>query len=257
LLKEKIFCYTIKIESLNGNININNLFFCYKPNDYILNNINLLINKGDIVAFVGETGSGKTTLAQLLVKFYNMEKGDIFYDDTNIKEIDGISLRNNIAYLPQEPFIFSGTIKENIALFNNIYTIDEIIEATKKSGAYDFIKNLPERYDTTLYERGDSLSGGQKQKIAISRLFLKKASIFIFDEPTNNLDSISENLFMNMIMNLKSEKKTVILIEHKLKNIINCDKIFVFKDGSIIESGTHYDLIKLDSYYSKLWGKQK
>ena len=241
----------IKLAEINSTIAIKNLFFGYSDN-LVLDNINLIIKKGQIVTLVGKSGCGKTTLLQLIVRFYNSVQGKIKIDDINIDDIDATSIRNRIGYLPQDFTIISGTIAENISFFRNCYSRKNIIDAAILAGAHSFIDEMPERYDTVLCENGSSLSGGQKQKIALARVLLGNHDLYLFDEPTNNLDLVSELYFNNMVKKLKNQNKTIIIVSHKTVTTINSDKICVMLNGKIVEEGTHMELLGKKGYYSKL-----
>lgn len=241
--------------SLKGDIEIKDLNFRYGTRKLVLENINISIKKGERIAFVGESGSGKTTLAKLLLKLYLAEKGEILIDGNNIKDIQIEALRDKIAYIPQETFLFSGSIYDNLTLGLNETNLNEVIEASKKAQAHDFINELPLRYDTRLEENGANLSGGQRQRLAIARAMLKNPDILILDEATSNLDAITERALDNTI-NEYAKDMTTIFIAHRLSTIKNCDKIYVFKKGKIIESGNHLELIKLGGRYAHLVKQQ-
>ncbi|WP_124098836.1 peptidase domain-containing ABC transporter [Ruminococcus sp. Marseille-P6503] len=242
-------------QSLNYPIKIENLDFRYGTRKLVLENINMSIGAGEKIALVGESGSGKTTLSKLLMNFYPWEKGEIFIGDYNLKDINLESLRNRIAYISQDIFLFSGTIRENLELGNEDATLEDIIEACKLSKADEFINKLPLRYETMLEENGANLSGGQKQRLAIARALLKKPDILIMDEATSNLDSITEKAIEKTINNL-SKNITTIIIAHRLSTIMRCDKIFVMEQGKFIEQGTHQELIEKKGRYYSLWKDQ-
>lgn len=242
-------------QSLNYPIKIENLDFRYGTRKLVLENINMNIGAGEKIALVGESGSGKTTLSKLLMNFYPWEKGEIFIGDYNLKDINLESLRNRIAYISQDIFLFSGTIRENLELGNEDATLEDIIEACKLSKADEFINKLPLRYETMLEENGANLSGGQKQRLAIARALLKKPDILIMDEATSNLDSITEKAIEKTINNL-SKNITTIIIAHRLSTIMRCDKIFVMEQGKFIEQGTHQELIEQKGRYYNLWKDQ-
>ena len=241
--------------SLNLPIRIENLNFRYGTRKLVLENINMTINAGEKIALVGESSSGKTTLTKLLMNFYPWEKGEIFIGDYNLKDINLESLRNRIAYISQDIFLFSGTIRENLELGNEDASMEDIIEACRLSKADEFINNLPLRYETILEENGANLSGGQKQRLAIARALLKKPDILIMDEATSNLDSITEKAIEKTINSL-SRNITTIIIAHRLSTIMRCDKIFVMEQGKFIEQGSHSELIARKGRYYDLWKDQ-
>lgn len=242
-------------QSLNKDIKIENLDFRYGTRRLVLNNINMFIGAGEKIALVGESGSGKTTLAKLLLNFYNWERGEIFIGDYNLKDINLEALRDKIAYISQDIFLFSGTIRENLQLGCEDATMEEIFEVCRLSKADDFINKLPLRYDTMLQENGANLSGGQKQRLAIARALLKKPDVLIMDEATSNLDSITERAIEKTINGL-SKDITTIIIAHRLSTIMRCDRIYIFEEGHIIEEGTHESLMENKGRYYELWKDQ-
>jgi len=236
-------------QSIAGNIELRDISFRYGTRQLVLEDINLTVKQGEKIAFVGESGSGKTTLAKLLLNLYTAEKGEILINNTNIKDIRIEALRERIAYVPQETFLFSGTIMENLMLGLPESTPEDIIEAAKMAQAHDFINTLPLRYETMLEENGANLSGGQRQRLAITRAILKKPDILILDEATSNLDSITERAIEKTI-NEYSQGITTFIIAHRLSTIKRCDRIYLLDKGRIIEYGTHEELLKLkDRYY--------
>ena len=245
----------IQPDILEGDIKVKEVDFRYGTRKLALKDINLDIKSGEKIALVGESGSGKTTLAKLILKYYLSTNGDILIDGYNIEDINLESLRNKIGYVPQEVFLFSGTLRENISFgFQNI-DMEEIINAAKKAQAHQFINELPLRYNTMVGERGSNLSGGQKQRIAIARAILKDPEILILDEATSNLDTATEKAIHNTIEK-DSQDITTIIIAHRLSTIMHCDKIVVLEEGSIIEKGSHEKLIDHQGKYFELWQGQ-
>ncbi len=245
----------IKPVDLKGDITFKNVDFRYGTRSLVLKNINITIKQGEKIALVGESGSGKTTLVKLLLNLYTWEKGEIAIKDYNIKDISFESLREKLAYISQDIFMFSGTIRENLTLGDKNISMEEIIEACKMAQAHEFINKLPLRYETYLEENGANLSGGQKQRLAIARAILKKPDIFIMDEATSNLDSISEKAIEKTLETVCSGVTTII-IAHRLSTIKRCDRIFVMEDGNIMEHGSHQELMALGGKYFELWKEQ-
>ena len=234
-------------------INVN---FEYIENQPVLKNINLYINKGEKVALVGNSGGGKTTIVNLIPRFYDVTSGCITIDDIDIRGYSMKSLRDNIAVVFQDNFLFSGTIRENILLGKENATEDEIQNAIKMAYLEDFILSLPEKENTQIGERGILLSGGQKQRVAIARAFLKNAPILILDEATSALDNKSEAVVQKAIDNLMQDK-TVFVIAHRLSTIVNADKIVVINNGEVVEVGKHQELMKIpNGQYRTLYEMQ-
>ena len=242
-------------KTLKGEIQLQNIDFRYGTRQLVLNGVNLNIKQGEKIALVGESGSGKTTLVKLLMNFYQAEKGEIILNNCNIKDIDLEALRDKIAYISQETFLFSGTILENLTLGMENPDMEEIIRVTKMTRCFDFINELPMRFETMLGENGTNLSGGQRQRLAIARALLKKPDILIMDEATSNLDSITERAIETTI-NETTDGITTIIIAHRLSTIMKCDKIYVMDKGQIIESGSHPELMNKGGFYYELWKEQ-
>ncbi len=240
---------------LKGDISFKNVDFRYGTRSLVLKSIDLTIKQGEKIALVGESGSGKTTLVKLLLNLYTWEKGEITIKDYNIKDISFESLREKLAYISQDIFMFSGTIRENLSMGSRSIDMEQIIEACRMAQAHDFINKLPLRYETYLEENGANLSGGQKQRLAIARAILKKPDIFIMDEATSNLDSITEKAIEKTLETVCSGVTTII-IAHRLSTIKRCDRIYVMEDGGIIEHGSHQELMELGGKYSELWKEQ-
>ncbi|CEP98532.1 peptidase domain-containing ABC transporter [Paraclostridium sordellii] len=245
----------INPKSLKGNISFKDVDFRYGTRNLILKNINMTIKKGERIALVGESGSGKTTLAKLLLNFYQCEKGEILVNDYNLLDINVEALRDKIAYISQETFLFNGTILENLMLGNPYLTYEEIIDACEKAQIHDFINSLPLRYNTLVEENGSNFSGGQKQRISIARAILRKPEILIMDEATSNLDSITEKAIERTIHKF-SEGMTTIIIAHRLSTIMRCDNIYILEKGEIKEKGNHKELLEQQGRYYKLWKEQ-
>ncbi|MEZ0536443.1 ABC transporter ATP-binding protein [Caldicellulosiruptoraceae bacterium PP1] len=229
-------------------IKFEGISFSYNNSDYVFDNINFSIPQNSIVAFVGSSGAGKSTLFKLILRFYKPSKGKIYLFNKEISEYSLEQLRDIISYVPQESFLFNGTILENIGYGKENATKEEIIEAAKLAYAHDFIMNLPNGYDTVVGERGALLSGGQRQRIAIARALLKNSPILLLDEATSSLDSESESLVQEALNNLM-KGKTTLVIAHRLSTIKNADIIYVIDDGKIIEQGTHDELIEKSGKY--------
>ncbi len=237
------------------NISISNLDFRYGTRDLVLRNINLEIHRGEKIAFVGESGSGKTTLAKLFVRLYEQEKGSIKLDSLDMREFSISQIRNNISYISQNTFLFSGTIKENLLFGNSDANDNDISRVCKMCELEEYINSLPLKFNTRIEENGKNLSGGQKQRIAIARALLNNPEILIMDEATSNLDYITEKSIEKTI-NKFSGNMTTIIIAHRLSTIKDCDKIFVFRNGEIVEIGNHKDLLSQRGYYYQLWNGQ-
>lgn len=237
---------------LKGDIEIDNVDFRYGFRELLLKNLNITIKQGQNVALVGESGCGKTTIAKMLMSFYKPESGEIRINGNNISNIPPKDVRDHIAYVPQNSFFFTDTIKNNLKLGNEKATDEEIKELCIKCCADKFIMEMPNGYDTVLEENATNLSSGQKQRLALVRALLKKPEILIIDEATGNLDTITENNIINTI-NDATHDITCLLIAHRLNTIRNCDNIFVMNNGEIIEQGTHEELMRLNGMYKQYY----
>ncbi|WP_339062298.1 ABC transporter ATP-binding protein [Fusobacterium polymorphum] len=251
-----VFGEAIEFDEKIQDIKFENVNYKYEDsNEYVLKNINLDVKAGEIVAFVGKSGSGKTTLVNLLARFFNTDDGTVKVNGVNIKNIPLKIYRNKFAIVPQETFLFGGTIKENIS-FGKEVTDEEIISAAKMANAYNFIQeDLPNKFETEVGERGALLSGGQKQRIAIARALIKNPEIMILDEATSALDSESEKLVQEALDSLM-EGRTTFVIAHRLSTIVRADKIVVMENGEIKEMGTHSELIATNGIYKNLYDIQ-
>jgi ATP-binding cassette subfamily B multidrug efflux pump len=236
-------------------IKFDHVSFAYKEPEYVLKDIDLIIEQGTTVAFVGATGAGKSTIVNLLGRFYEYQKGDIFIGDINIKEIDLAYLRRNIAIVLQDVFLFSDTIHNNITLGDESITREQVIQASKVVGVHDFISRLPNGYDYEVGERGGVLSVGQRQLLAFIRAYVYNPSILILDEATSSIDNESEELIQNATDRLTAGR-TSIVIAHRLSTIQKADKIVVLDQGEIKEYGTHSELLQQNGYYKKLFDMQ-
>ena len=243
-----------RISNIVGKISFKKVNFAYKKDNQVLKNINLEIKKGEVTAFVGASGAGKSTMMALILKFITPNSGDIFIDDNNLKLLNTKDIRKNIALVQQQPFLFSGTITDAIRMGRN-FTKEEVIESAKKANAHNFIQKLPKKYETEITERGSNLSGGQIQRLAIARAILGNPSILLLDEATSALDAESESEVQKGL-NRAMKDRTVIVIAHRLATTQEANKIVVFDKGEIIEVGKHADLINNPGIYKELCEKQ-
>ena len=243
-------------ESLDGSISFKNVNFSYNENETILNNLSFSIKNGEKIAIVGSTGSGKTTIVNLVTRFYDIQGGSIFLGKNDIKEYKLSSLRSKIALVLQDVFLFADTILNNITLYNPNISFDHVVSAAKKIGIHDFIMSMPGGYNYNVKERGVMLSQGQRQLISFLRAYIKNPSILILDEATSSIDSNSEELIQRATLKI-TENKTSIIIAHRLSTIVNSDRIFVMNGGELVESGSHKELIKKkNGYYKNLYDVQ-
>ena len=245
----------IDVEKLDGEVKLENVDFSYNKNKKVLNKISLTAHKGQTIAIVGPTGSGKTTIINLLNKFYHIDRGTITIDGVDIDNITMESLRKSVAVVLQDTYLFSVSIRENLRYGNLNATDEEIIKAAKLANAHHFIMQLEDGYDTVLSDNGSNLSQGQRQLLAIARAILSKSSILILDEATSSIDTRTEVHIQNAMVNLM-EGKTTFIIAHRLSTIRNADVILAVKDGEIIEKGTHDELLEAEGFYANLYNSQ-
>ena len=247
---------TINIAKFNGHINFKNVNFSYTPGSQVLHNISFNIKKGSTVAFVGSTGAGKTSVVNLLNRFYDINSGEISIDGINIMNYSLSSLRKNIGIVLQDVFLFSDTIFNNISLRNSDITLDQVQKAAIEIGVHDFIMSLPNNYNYNVKERGIMLSSGQRQLISFLRVYVSNPKILVLDEATSSIDSKSE-LLIQKAMEKLTQNRTSLIIAHRLATVKKADNIIVMHSGKIIEQGSHYELIKLEKgYYRNLYEVQ-
>lgn len=241
------------LDNTFGKIEFKDVTFQYETSrSDVLRNFNVTVNPGKKVALVGETGVGKSTISKLIPRFYDVNQGEVFVDDINVKDYDIYSLRSNIGHVQQDVYIFYGTIKDNILYGNPDASFEDVVDAAKKANIHTFIMSLENGYQTLVGERGVKLSGGQKQRVSIARVFLKNPSILILDEATSSLDNITEKLIQKALDEL-SVGRTTLVIAHRLSTISNADEILVLTEEGISERGTHKELIENNGYYAELY----
>ncbi len=238
-----------------GEIKINNISFAYKKSNPVFSDLSLYIAPGEKIGLVGHSGSGKTTLTKLLLRFVDINSGEILIDGQNIANLRQDDLRSQIAYVPQDPILFHRTLKENMLYSNPNANEEDMINVAKRSHSHEFIQGFPHGYNTYVGERGIKLSGGERQRIAIARAMIKNTPILILDEATSSLDSITEKYIQDSFDDLM-RGRTTIVIAHRLSTIQKMDRIIVFDKGKMAEEGTHSDLLKKEGYYYKLWQQQ-
>ncbi len=245
-----------KLQVRGGEIEFRKVNFGYYDRLPVLKNFNLKINAGERAALIGPSGGGKSTIAKLLFRFHDLRDGEILIDGQNIARVTQDSLRENLAFVPQEPILFHRSLMENIRYGKRNAANAEVIRAAKLAHAHEFITSFPQGYDTLVGERGIKLSGGERQRVAIARAILKNAPILVLDEATSSLDSESEMLIQDALKKLM-EGRTAIVVAHRLSTIMQMDRIIVIDGGKIIEEGKHEELLKArKGLYQKLWGIQ-
>jgi ATP-binding cassette subfamily B protein len=244
----------IALENVKGEIEFKNVSYAYDTTKEVLHDIDLKLEKGRKLALVGPSGGGKTTLCNLIPRFYELDEGSISIDGIDITDISRYSLRKNIGIVAQDVFLFSGTVRENIAYGNLDATEEEIIEAAKRANIHDYIMTLEKGYDTKVGERGINLSGGQKQRISIARVFLKNPPILILDEATSALDNVTEMQIQASLEDL-AKGRTVIVVAHRLSTIQNADEILVINQDGIAERGSHESLLAKNGIYAGLYNR--
>jgi subfamily B ATP-binding cassette protein MsbA len=242
----------IEMPLFSRSIVLSDVSFSYENNPPVIKRLNLRVNRGEVLAVVGPSGGGKTTLANLIPRFYEINQGSLCIDDVDIRRFTLLSLRSQLALVTQQTILFNDTVRNNIAYGRNDCPEEEIIEAARAAFALDFINELPQGFDTVIGESGARLSGGQQQRISIARALLKDAPILILDEATSSLDTESEREVQRALENLM-QNRTTIVIAHRLSTIKNADRIIVLKDGQLVEEGTHEQLLELKGEYSSLY----
>lgn len=243
------------INDFKGKIDFENISFGYSKNKMVLNDLSFTINAKDTVAIVGASGSGKTTIFNLITKSYDINSGRLLFDDIDINELDEATIRRNVSIITQSPYIFNMSIKDNLKLVKPNATNKEIDEVCKQACFYDYVMSLPDKYETIIGEGGVNLSGGQKQRLAIARALLKDCKILLFDEATSALDNITQREIQESINNI-SKDYTIIIVAHRLSTIKECDRIFMLDKGMIVDSGTHAELLEHNKVYQKLYNSE-
>jgi ATP-binding cassette subfamily B protein len=246
---------SIDVFEFKGKIEFKHVYFSYEPDVWILKDVSFVINPKETVAFVGATGAGKTTILNLIVRNYEIQSGEILLDDININDISLSSLRRGVGQMLQDVFLFTGSIKDNITLFDDSYTDDEINAAIKYVNADTFIDKLDHGLNEQIVERGENFSTGQRQLLSFARTIIHKPQIMILDEATANIDTETELVIQESLNNIKNIG-TMLIVAHRLSTIQNADKIIVLSHGEIIESGNHEELVAKEGYYFNLYKLQ-
>ena len=246
---------SINIQIKSGEIEFDNVSFSYEPNEIVLKSINLLFKGGEMTSLVGLSGSGKSTILNLIPRFYNINNGKILIDNQSINSVKVKSLRDQISFVSQDTTLFDDTIKNNIKYGNNKTTDEEMMAAAKLSYCDEFIEKLPLKYETMIGEDGVRLSGGEKQRLSIARAMMKKSPIILLDEATSSLDSETEHKIQNAI-EILTKNKTTIVIAHRLSTILNSNNIYVIDSGNVVANGKHEELLKNSEVYKNFYEKQ-
>ena len=252
--KKEIFGNKV-IDKINGDFEFRNVSFSYNEDKVVLKNISFKIHANETVAFVGKSGSGKSTIFSLLNRLYLIDSGEILIDNVNINDLTKDSIRNNMSIITQNPYIFNFSIRDNLKLVKDDMTDEEMVEACKLACLHDFIMTLKDGYDTIVGEGGITLSGGQRQRLAIARALLKKTEIILFDEATSALDNETQASIQKAINNMKGEY-TILIIAHRLSTVIDSDRIILIDDGKILDEGTHNELFENNEFYRNLYEKE-
>jgi len=245
----------IKVKSFTGKVEFDNVTFAYNKKKNVLENLSLKIEPKQMVALVGASGSGKTTIFNLLTKSYDAISGKVRLDDIDINRLDEKTIRKNISIITQSPYIFNMSIKDNLRLVKPKATNKEIEKVCKDACFYDFVMTLPDKFDTIIGEGGVNLSGGQKQRLAIARALLKDCKIILFDEATSALDNVTQQEIQESINNISNDY-TIIIVAHRLSTIKDCTTIYLLDSGKIIDSGTHTELLNRNKEYKKLYNAE-
>jgi len=243
------------LSTVRGEVRFEDVSFQYRKDQDVLQDVSFTAAPGEMVALVGHSGGGKTTLSKLVPRFYDPDKGAVLVDGRDLRDVTVRSLREQVAVVFQESFLFNGTVRDNIAYGRPGATEDEIVEAAKAANVHPFVSEMPEQYQTVIGERGIRLSGGQRQRVAIARALLKDPRILILDEATSSVDSETEQLIQEALRRLL-QGRTSIVIAHRLSTILHADKILVIENGRIAERGRHEELLHMDGAYGKLYHAQ-